>query len=134
MKLSYEQMHKMKLEGKTYTEIGEACGISRQQANYLLIHYDESLKGMRGNGFDINTIIYKGLYEHFRDNLYESITSFAKKVYGHTATSAVSTMRTFLNGKHKEARFTVPMIKRMCEVTGKSFEELFELREEGDKK
>ena len=129
MKLSYEEMYQMRLDGKTYREIGEACGVTRQQANYILLHYDEALKGIRGHGFDIDTIIYKGLYEYFRKNLYESVTSFTKKVYGNAATSAVITMRNFLTGKYKDSRFTVPVIKRICEVTGMSFEEVFAIRD-----
>lgn len=127
MRLSYEQMHEMRMAGKTYTEIGKACGLTRQRVNYILTHYDEALKGMRGRGFDINTIVYKGLYEHFKDNMYESVTSFTHKVYGCTNTINIPTMKSFLIGEYN-SRFSVPLIKKMCEITGKTFEELFELR------
>ena len=128
MRLSYEQMHEMRMAGKTYTEIGKACGLTRQRVNYILTHYDEALKGMRGRGFDVETIIYKGLYEHFKNNMYESVTKFVKKVYGNTSESKVMTMKEFMIGKHIRSFFSVPVIKKMCEVTGKTFEELFELR------
>lgn len=128
MRLSYEQMHEMRMAGKTYTEIGKACGLTRQRVNYILTHYDEALKGMRGRGFDVETIVYKGLYEHFKNNMYESVTTFTRKVYGHTSESSIPTMRSLLIGEY-HSRFSVPLIKKMCEVTGKTFEELFELRE-----
>ena len=120
-------MVQMRLEGYTYQEIADELGVSRQCVHEKLTKYDKKLLGMRGKGFDINTIIYKGFYEHFRDDDYESLTSFAHKVSGN-ANHPLSKLRNFLTGEHKDARFSVPQIKRMMEVTGKSFDELFELR------
>lgn len=126
--MTVREMKEMRLKGATYTQIGKAWGVTRQRVNYLLTHYDEALKGMRGHGFDIEDIVYKGFYEHFRDNLYESITSFAVKVYGYANNTYIQTFRKFVTGKQKRNTFPIPIIKKMCEVTGKSFEELFELR------
>ena len=125
--MSCRQMVQMRLEGYTYQEIADELGVSRQCVHEKLTKYDKKLLGMRGKGFDINTIIYKGFYEHFRDDDYESLTSFVHKVSGNH-NRPLSKFRNFLTGEHKDARFSVPQIKRMMEVTGKSFDELFELR------
>lgn len=120
-------MVQKRLDGYTYQEIADELGVSRQCVHEKLKNYDKKLLGMRGKGFDINTIIYKGFYEHFRDDDYESLTSFAHKVLG-THNHPLGKLRNFLTGEHKDTRFSVPQIKKMMEVTGKSFEELFELR------
>ena len=126
--MTVREMKEMRLKGATYTQIGKTCGVTRQRVNYLLTNYDKALKGMRGRGFDIEDIVYKGFYEYFRDNLYESITSFAVKVYGYSNNPFIQTFRKFVTGKQKRNTFPIPIIKKMCEVTGKNFEELFELR------
>lgn len=128
MKLTVRQMYEMRMNGATYQEIADACGLTKQRVNYLLIHYKDALKGMRGKGFNIERIIYKGIYEHFRDNLYESITSFSNKVYGYVGNEP-SSIRRFITGKEKRTRFTIQQIKNMCKATGKTFEELFERRD-----
>ena len=125
--MSCRQMVQKRLEGYTFQEIADELGVSRQCVHEKLTKYDKKLLGMRGKGFDINTIIYKGFYEHFRDDDYESLTSFMKKIFGNHS-KYLGKLRNFLTGEHKDARFSVPQIKRMMEVTGKSFDELFELR------
>lgn len=124
--MSCRQMVKMRLDGYTYQKIADELGVSRQCVHEKLKKYDKKLLGMRGKGFDINTIIYKGFYEHFRDDEYESLTSFEHKVFGGHGHHTFS-IKKFIIGEH-ESRFTVKHIKKMMEVTGKSFDELFELR------
>lgn len=128
MRISYEQMAQMRKEGVTLSEIGKTLGVSKQRVFQMLLAYDNSLKGVRGRGFCVNTIVFKGIYEHFENNIRESISTFTQKVYGHLSNNNTHTMKTFITGK-SDSKFTIKQIKNMCEATGKTFEELFVLRE-----
>lgn len=129
MRFSYEDLVEMKKNGATYTEIGKALGVSRQRACQMLLHYDKSLKGIRGYGFRVDSIIYKGIYEHFENDIYESLTSFAEKVYGHSSAYIFPKIKDFITGKHN-SMFTISQIQKMCEIVGKPFEETFAIREQ----
>jgi hypothetical protein len=71
--------------------------------------------------------VFKGFYEYFRGHTDESLFSFSMKVFGY-GSKKVDVMRRFLLGRNESA-FKVRQIKKMMEVTGKSFNELFEVRE-----
>lgn len=121
-----ERISQMRDEGMTFREIGEHFGVSRQSVCEIYYKHTKAVKGMRGNGFKIDTIVYKGIYEHFKDNLSETITSFSKKIYGYSSNKECL-VRKFLIGEHQSI-FKISQIKKMCEITGKTFEELFEER------
>lgn len=128
MRFSYEDLVEMRKNGATYTQIGKALGVSRQRAFQMLMHYDKSLKGIRGHGFCIDSIIYKGIYEHFEKDIYETITSFAEKVHRNRSAYIYPKIRDFITGEHN-SMFTISQLQRMCEIVGKPFEETFAIRE-----
>lgn len=123
----------MRMDGKTFQEIAEFYGVSRQAVHekfnsYLKILDGERGKSVNGKRFNINTIPYKGLYEYFERNDNESICSFCEKILGREPSNFVSKMRCFLTGK-SDSHFTIAQINSMCRVVGKPFEEVFEERE-----
>ena len=122
----WEKIRKMRMEGYTFQEIADELGISKQCVNEIFNKQFRRLKGMRGRGFKIDTIVYKGIYEHFRDNPFESPSSFTKKIYGYVGCKT-PVIKRLITGE-KETQLTIPRIQKMCEVTGKTFEELFERR------
>ena len=124
MKMS-EMIEKRK-KGATYQEIADDVGLSKQRVNKIVTEHAPELKGMRGNRFDIERIIYKGIYDYFKSHPYESLSSFVGKIYGYTG-NEISTIRDFITGAHT-SRLTIERIRKICEITGKTFEELFELR------
>ena len=126
-KMSQRQMLQMRLNGATYQEIADASELSKQRVYQLLTTYTPELKGMRGNGFNIETIVYKGIYEHFKKNKAESLTSFAMKVFGYTNNDNIPSMRKFLLGEYN-SRYTIPQMQKICEVVGMPFEKVFERR------
>jgi hypothetical protein len=87
------------------------------------------LNGFRGSTFNIEDIAYEGIYEHFVNTPDESIHTFTLKVY-ETRRDGRNTqlMRNFIQGK-TDSRLSVSKIKKICEVVGKSFEEVFKERE-----
>lgn len=102
-KPAYDEMLEMRNKGMTYQEIADEFGVSKQWVNYILTHCYEGYKGQRGKGFDIEKIVYKGIYEHFKKNLFESVTSFTEKVLGNSATY-VAKMRNLITGQHNTGR------------------------------
>lgn len=126
-----EEMLQMRIDGATYQEIADVYGISRQAVHYALKKYKERLVGeVRGRRFRCNDIKYTGIYEYFKANKKETVSSFAIKVFNiHTYNSgAISQkIRNFITGRN-ESHFTIEQIKRMCEIVGKPFEEVFKER------
>lgn len=126
-KPAYDEMLEMRNKGFTYTQIAEEFGVTKQWVNKILTTYYKGLKGQRGKGFDIEKIVYKGIYEHFKKNLFESVTSFTDKVYekGH---NKVRFITDFITGE-SNSHLSLPQIQRMCEITGTTFEECFKRRD-----
>ena len=121
-----KEIQELRNKGLTYREIGEMCGISKQSvrqklATYLINGGEES----RGRHFNINCIIYQGIYDHFKECKTETLPSFTKKVFKDKYYPALmKKLRHFVSGK-SESYFTVEQIRGICEATGKSFEETF---------
>lgn len=124
---AYDEMVQMRESGMTYQQIADEFRCSKQWVNKILTTYYKGLKGQRGKGFDIEKIVYKGIYEHFKKNLFESLTSFTDKVYekGH---NKVRFIADFITGK-SNSHLSLSQIQRMCEITGTTFEECFERRD-----
>lgn len=122
----WEEIRQMRMNGATFQEIADALGVSKQCVNELFNKQYRKLKGMRGYGFKVDSIVYKGIYEHFMNNPFETVSSFTEKIYGYVGNKP-QTIRDFITGKN-ETWLTIPRIQKMCEITGKTFEELFERR------
>lgn len=117
----------MRLNGATYQQIADADGISKQAAHQSVTRYDKRIrKAIRGKGFPLEAIKYKGIYEHFLANEAETLTSFTMAVYGDTIHCAKMSM--FLKGEH-DTHFKIAQIKKMCKRCGKPFEEVFAVRD-----
>lgn len=130
--MTAKEMLQMRVEGATYQQIADVCGVSRQSVHQSVKNYaDKVLKGRRGKGFCYEDIKYQGIYEHFAENEKESIHSFTVAIFGGDYGSKCATMRNFLTGKNN-SYFTVSQIKRMCEICGKPFEEVFKERKGGE--
>ena len=118
--MTAQEMLEMRISGATYQQIADACGCSKQNAQDVLSRYIKKLKsGYRSHGFYVFDIKFEGIRKHFEDNPNETITSFSKKVG-----VIPQTMRNFLVGA-TDSHFSIPQIKRICEIVGKPFEEVF---------
>lgn len=125
--INAKKMLEMRMNGATFQEIGDAFGMTRQGAHCVVANYCRQIAGIRGHGFDINQIKYEGIYEYFRENSSETISSFAGDIFGHVGDKSRS-LRSYLIGEH-EMYFSIKQIKRICEVVGKPFEEVFKERD-----
>ena len=119
----------MRINGATYKAIGEHFGVTRQRAHEIIHRHNGRLAiGTRYSGFPIEDIVFQGIYEHFLNNTRETMSSFTKKVYGQNGTASIQRLRNFLIGKH-ETYLRIKQVKKICEVCGKPFEEVFKERE-----
>lgn len=126
--MTNKEMLEMRINGATFQEIADACGVSKQDAHERITRYFKKVvNSKRGQNFSCDEIIYEGIYEHFMRDENESVTSFAAKVFEDNGTRS-STMKNFITGKNN-SHFTVAQIKKICAVVGKPFEEVFKERE-----
>jgi hypothetical protein len=127
-----KEMLQMRLNGATYQEIADTCGITRQAAHQAVRLYANKISSKRrGREFFLEEIKFEGIYEHFVENEEETVTSFAKSIFGGSYSVKVPTMRNFLRGE-TNSFFSISQIKRMCEICGKPFEDVFKERKGGD--
>ena len=119
-----KEMLEMRMNGATYQEIANAFGMSKQCAHQTISNYCQVLSGIRGRGFDAKNIKYEGLQSYFLENHNETLSSFTEKIFGANTGNRVPTMRNFLTGKNA-TRFSIEQIKRICEIVGEPFEEVF---------
>ena len=136
-KLTAKEMFELKEQGKTYKEIGEICELTRQRV-YQIIRaykagkYHGTYAGTRcysGRYFDVERIVYKGIYEHFVNSPYITVRAFTKRVFGKKYYPALEVRISNLITGKKDSFFTVEQLNRICKVIGLPFEEVFEMRE-----
>lgn len=125
-----KEMFQLREQGKTYQEIADEIGASRQGVHQAITNYTKRvLTSYRGKGFYLENIKYKGIFEYFLENEEETVSGFTKKLYDTPYTGNTSKVRGFITGKI-ESYFTIEQIKRICDVVGKPFEEVFKERED----
>ena len=125
--MDIKEMVKMRIDGATFQEIADACGVTKQAVQQKVsAYYNGQLKSKRGRKLNIQKIKYKGIYEYFVENPTETLTSFVNKVFGENGrcNSNVNKMSDFLYRK-RESRFSIAQIKRICEIVGQPFEKTF---------
>ena len=127
-KMTMNEIAKLHDEGKTYREIAKISGMTYQNVWQKHTCFLERQRTGKRNGFNIKDIPYRGFYEYFTDNMEENITTFSIKIKGCFEQSFYNKLKNTLNGTNNSF-FKVAEIKKMCEITGKTFERLFEERE-----
>ena len=126
-----EEMLEMRMKGATYKQIADMCGITKQRVHQKIAKYSPQVKAIRRGSLYLEEIKYKGIYEYFRENLDVAFSEFVIGVYGCTNHNNTERMRCFLRGKH-EVRLDIKKVKRICEIVGKPFEEVFKERGTAD--
>lgn len=119
MTIDIDKAIELRDNGATYEEIGAHFGVSRQR-----IH--AALGPFKKNAQIYTKIKYKGLKKWFKETD-SSFSQFAKLVGMKSTTAYVRKVQNWLTeGAETERTFTIEQIKKMLEVTGMTFEELFE--------
>ena len=130
--MTTKEMYEMRMSGVPYQEIADICGMSKQGAWDKVNRYmkkNNLERNLRGHNFNIESIIYKGIYDYFKANREETILSFANKIYGDgdKGKNFAEKIRRHIKGE-RDAWFKVDEIKNICRVVGKPLEEVFEER------
>lgn len=126
--MTTKEMVMLHAEGMTFQKIADIAGISRQRVHQRVSTYVEGAIPRRNRSFDISKIKYKGIYEYFVNDPYESLTSFTVKLgYSVSGGSPLHHVRNMLYGAN--SHFPINTIKRICDVVGKPFEEVFAERD-----
>lgn len=117
-----KQMLLWREQGLTYQEIADRCGISKQRVHQII-------GVVRKNNVDIESIVYKGIYDYMKENSKITYSTLYSKISGgNSSENAIKNFRVFLHNSADEGKLNIKQIKRLIKLTGKSFEELFERR------
>lgn len=111
-------------QGKTYQEIGDMFGVSKQSVEESIKNAEERLNNgvrIRKNSVNIEKIVYKGIYDLFYKDRTMTVSKLAR-IVGHDK----GTVKNLIEGTN--ARIAIKGIKRLTDFSGMTFEELFELR------
>ena len=120
--MTKEQIIEYRNQGKTFKEIGEIFGVSKQRV------YQVCGSARRFNS-EIEKIRFKGIYEFLKENQKISYATLARVFYGSTQKrNLVSRFNKILTAKSDNIHCTIGSIKRLTQYTNKTFEELFEIR------
>lgn len=121
-----QQMIEMRRDGATYQEIGEKFGVSKQYVHELIGKVRK-----RKDTADLEKIIFEGIYQLFKNDECMSYRKLATIIYGRRVEiSHQNTVYQFVTGK-RDSMLKIRQIKNILNYTGKSFEEVFKLRNGG---
>lgn len=115
------QMIEMRKQGKSYIEIGEKFGISRQRVHQLLGGR------VRKDSVNIEKIKYVGIYELFQNDpsmTYARLT----RIMCNTSDETIKERIRRVVQRSEQCTLTINEINNLIAYTGKTFEELFEVR------
>lgn len=123
------KMRAMRNEGYTFQEIGKEFGVSRQNVQQMLS--GAKTRYVRNNRIR-SRIVYKGVFEYFTANPEMNFTDFTRKIYctNYSNSRQVVGLIRFLRGEN--VSLPIWIYKRICNVCGGTFEEVFEHREKVD--
>lgn len=124
-----EEMIALREAGKTYREIAELFGISKQYVYILISKSCNRVDPARKCDVDIENIVYEGIYDFFANDHKMTITKFARIAFGHKhiCKAQRERVRRFIYN-YGEARLSVQNIKNICEYIGEPFEHVFKLK------
>lgn len=121
-----ELIRAMRADGKTYKEIAEHFGSSKQYIYQLMHKAGYTRKYQR----DIDKIRYQGVYELFERDPSMSFSKFQKLfTKGNNNKGLYQCLRNYVTGRTDSCSVTIENIKNAIEATGMTFEELFKERD-----
>ena len=124
--MTKEQILELRNQGKTYAEIGEMFGVSKQWVHQMVGEHR-----IRKGNYEIEHIRYKGIYEFMRDNPTITLSTLTLKGIGKGKNLYCKFQRA-ITGTNRDMHLSINQIKRLTAYTGKSFEELFAERNDAD--
>jgi len=116
-------------QGYSLQKIANMYGISRQRVHQIIGKEVKENRTRRRN-VEIENVKFKGIYEYLRDNPEVTYSAIFRKITGSDGNiKRADRFVQFLHSKGDNGKLTIGQIKRLSELTGKTFEELFERRD-----
>lgn len=115
------EMRELKKQGKTYQEIGNILGISRQRVHYLIGNKNEFLF----KKILPNKCIYVGLRKWMNENKV-CFSELTRQIYGHSNPNNQALVKKRISGK---TTFHKPFIDSILKITGLTYEEAFKIED-----
>lgn len=115
----------MRRQGASISEIAEFFGVTHQAVQQIL----SNVVRARKNEYFIESIPYKGIYEYFIEHKKMTVPAFARVMYDSCAGRAETERARRLLAGASRTHVTKAAIDRLIRFTGKTYEQLFELRE-----
>ncbi len=127
--MTNSEMLKMRAEGATLQQIADKAGCSRQAVDEAVKRLAQNIvMGRRGKKLYLSEIKFQGFYDYFKENPKETINSFSRKVYDAHNGAGFQKLRDLITGKGNPY-FAFDQIRKVCEIIGKPFEEVFKERD-----
>ena len=118
-----KEIEQLRKEGKTYQEIADYYGVTKQAIHGLVTHY-ERRKNKRDK--EIDKIIYSGIYDMFVKDENLSMSKVCD-IMGYCKCSVnTKKIRSFLYGETDSIRYTA--INNILKYLNKTYDEVFALR------
>lgn len=117
MDLRTAEMDKLKREGKTYEEIAQQFGISRQRVFQILGKMDKRYF----KPISKKCVFYPGLRNWMNENRI-SFTELCRRVYGKYHTMQYGYLWQYTSAQHP---MKIGLIIKLINITGLTFEQLF---------
>lgn len=117
-----EIIEKMRAENKTFYEIGQVLGVSRQRAEQLA----KKTKARKG-ATDIERIVYKGIYEMFKADKKLTFRQLERiMLKAEPTTNQFERIKNFLFGA--KSRIEIECVINICNHLNKPVQEVFARR------
>ena len=113
----------MRNEGKTYQEIANKYGVSRQAIHNIIVNYNNK-KMKQSQKF--NDIVYCGIYDMFMEDVDLSMLKMCDIMGYARCTNNARKIRSFLCGKSDSIRKSA--IDNVLKYLNKPYKEVFSLR------
>lgn len=115
--------------GKTYREIAELFGISKQYVYDIVSSSCDRGDPARRFDVDVENIVYEGIYALFANDYKMTISKFARIVFNNKRAyhSQIEQIRRFIYN-YGDVKLTVQDIRNICEYIGEPFERVFKVR------
>lgn len=118
-----EKAIQLRADGMTYTDIADVLGVSRQRVWQKL---NDVNARERAGGKVYDSIPYNGLYEMFQSDKTLTIPQFCRECFGTGTHTFTMKIYNLLSGK--DGHLTVGQTRKLLKYSGKTWEELFEPR------
>ncbi len=113
----FYEMDKMKQEGKTYQQIADKFGVSKQRVYHIL----GKLGRRYFKAIEEKVVAYKGIRDWLNENKI-SFSEFCRLIYGYYCPELYQRTKGYLSKTHQ---IKIDIIKKILDITGLTFEEAF---------